>query len=111
MYPRTGGDHPIGRVRSRTHVARHTDGVNHQLPQREPPQDPHVPAQPGRDEDESTSNDFTADRLLAIIRSEVERLVSPSTVTPTGDREQPTSELQLPVTSTTGRVRQGVIMH
>ena len=38
------------------------------------PQDPRVPAQPGRDEDESTSNDLpvTADLLLATIRSEVE---------------------------------------
>ena len=95
----------------RTHVARDTDGVNRQLPELAPLWDSHIPAQPVWDEDESASNDIpvTANCLMAIIHSEVEWLVAPDKAAPAGDRGQPTLELQLPVTSATGCVRQGGI--
>ena len=106
----TGGVHSRGRGRPR--VARQPDGVNRQLPQLGPPRDPPVPPQSGHGEEENASDDLpvAADRLLAIIRAEVEWLVSPSTAASSGDSEQPTSEPQLPLTSATGRVRKGITM-
>ena len=50
----------------------------------------------------------TTDRLLAIICSRVEWLVSPSTTLFSDNSENPKSELQLPLIIATGRVREGL---
>ena len=106
--PTVRGDQSRGQSRGRAHVTRDTDGVSRQSLHPASSQDPPVvPAQPGHRDEESVNNDLpvTADRLLAIIRSEVERLVSPNMAATVGGSEHPTSATQQPSLSPAGRVR------